>query len=88
MKGASSVDVSERADVELNRLLTKHHDPRDGVALLEPTYAESVRRYNASRTAIHREKWIAHYRNMERLHRNLAAEHAEKAARLYEEGEA
>ena len=47
MKEASSLD--DRADRELDRLITKRHDPRDGGALLEPSYAESVRRYNARR---------------------------------------
>jgi hypothetical protein len=50
--------------------------------LLEPSYLESVRRYNARRTAHHRELWIWHYRQMERLHRNLAAEHQRKADAL------
>jgi hypothetical protein len=81
------LDASERADVELGRLMTKRHDHRDGEALLEPSYAESVRRYNAERTAFHREKWIAHYRNMERLHRNLAAEHLARAERLEANGD-
>jgi hypothetical protein len=81
------VDVTDRADVELDRLLTKRHDPRDGEALLEATYAESVRRYNAERTSFHREQWIAHYRNMERLHRNLAAEHFARAERLEANGD-
>jgi hypothetical protein len=53
------LDLTERADVELNRLLTKCHDPRDGEALLEPTYAESVRAYNAR---------CGEERRLERLH--------------------
>ena len=39
--------MDDRADRELENLLTKRHDPRDGDALLGPSYAESVRRYNA-----------------------------------------
>jgi hypothetical protein len=78
------LDVSERADVELGRLMTKRHDHRDGEALLEPTYQESVRHYNARRTAFHREQWIEFYRQMEQLHRNLAAEHQRKAEELCE----
>jgi hypothetical protein len=42
----------------------------------------SVQAYNARRTAYHREQWIEFYRCMERLHRNLAAEHQRKAVAL------
>jgi hypothetical protein len=40
-KEVSSLDA--RAGRELERLIIKRHDPRDGEALLEPTCAESVR---------------------------------------------
>jgi hypothetical protein len=37
----------DAVDTELDRLIEKRHDPADGEMLLEPGYAESVRRYNA-----------------------------------------
>ena len=40
MKEDGSLDA--RADRELDRLITKRYDPRDGDALVEPSYAESV----------------------------------------------
>ena len=65
-------------------MLTRRSDPGQDPDpdLLEPSYAESVRRYNARRTAFHRELWIRHYRQMEVLHRNLAASHQRKADAL------
>jgi hypothetical protein len=53
------LDTSERADIELSRLIEKRHDPRDGDALLEPSYAASVRRYNATGEAESRRAWAA-----------------------------
>jgi hypothetical protein len=67
------------------RTLTRRSPPGPDLDLLEPTYAESVRRYNRRRTAFHREKWIQHYRHMEQLHRNLAAEHQQRADALMRE---
>jgi hypothetical protein len=40
VKEDGSLDA--RADRELDRLITKRYDPRDGDALVEPSYAESV----------------------------------------------
>ncbi len=67
------------------RILTRRSDPGPDPDLLEPTYAESVRQYNARRTAFHREQWISFYRQMEQLHRTLAAEHQRKANALMSE---
>ena len=66
-------------------MLTRRSDPGPDPDLLEPSYAESVRRYNARRSEHHRELWIRHYRQMERLHRNLAAEHQRRADALIDE---
>jgi hypothetical protein len=78
--------ANERADIELDRLITKRHDPRDGDILLEPTYAESVRRYNARREDENRSEWGNFHQKVARLHAWLSAEHAQKAQRLCEEG--
>ncbi len=84
--------ASERADIELDRLITKRHDHRDGDALLEPSYQESVRRYNARIQAALREEWCEYHREQAaRLRANLealAAEHEARAAQLLERGDA
>lgn len=77
--------MDDRADIELNRLITKRHDPRDGDTLLEPTYAESVRRYNRRREEENRSEWGDFHEKMAQLHRWLADEHARKAAQLVED---
>ena len=74
--------ANERADIELNRLITNRNDPRDGEALLEPTYAESVRRYNARRQEENRSEWGNFHQKMAQLHAWLSQEHAQKAQQL------
>ncbi len=68
-----------RADRELEKLITKRHDPRDGDALLEPSYAESVRRYNARREEENCSEWGNFHEKMAQLHAWLSADHAHKA---------
>jgi hypothetical protein len=78
--------LDDRADLELGRLITKRHDPRDGDALLEPTYAESVRRYNTRVQAELREQWAEYHRcqahRMRTLLEALVARHEEQAQRF------
>jgi hypothetical protein len=74
--------LDERADIELDRLITKRHDPHDGDALLEPTYAESVRRNNSRREEEHRSEWGSFHEKMAQLHAWLSEEHAAKARLL------
>ncbi len=78
--------ASERADIELDRLITKRYDPRDGDALLEPSYAESVRRYNGKVQAARREEWVEYHRcqarRMRTLLEALIAAHEAKAEKL------
>ena len=74
--------MDDRVDRELERLIVKRHDPRDGDALLEPTYAESVRRYNARREEEHRSDWSNFHLKMSRLHAWLSEEQAHKAQLL------
>ena len=85
------MDVNERADGELTRLIEKRHNPRDGDALLEPTYAASVRRYNARREEENRHAWAAFHEGQAERHRRLLeqliADHEERALRLLEEDE-
>jgi hypothetical protein len=75
---------SEMVEGELDRLITKRHDPRDSDALLEPSYAESVRHYNARREEEHRSEWGNFHEKMARLHAWLSEEHRAKAQRLWE----
>ena len=75
-------ELDDRADRELKRLLERRHDPRDGEALLEPSYAESVRRYNARREEENRSEWGNFHEKMSRLHAWLSEEHAHKAELL------
>ena len=37
------------AERDLDRLVERRHDPEDGAEMLEPSYLESVRRFNAAR---------------------------------------
>ena len=60
--------MDDRAGRELEKLITKRHDPRDGDALLEPSYAESVRRYNARREEENRSEWGNFHLKMAQLH--------------------
>jgi hypothetical protein len=80
----AEVDVgpAESVERELDRLITKRHDPHDGDALFEPTYAESVRRYNARREEENRSEWGNFHEKMSRLHAWLSEEHAQKAELL------
>ena len=64
--------MDDRADIELNRLLTRRHDPHDGDALLEPSYAASVRRFNARREEEHRSEWGNFHLKMAQLHACLS----------------
>jgi hypothetical protein len=82
--------ANERADIELNKLITKRFDPHDG-ALLEPTYAESTRRYNRRREEENRQAWAEyHYQQAQRfrtLLTGLVARHEERALKLLEGGD-
>ena len=74
--------MDDRADRELDRLITKRHDRRDGDALLEPSYAASVRRFNAKLREENLSQWTNYYEKMSRLHALLAEENAKKAQAL------
>ena len=71
--------MDDRADRELEKLITRRFGPRDGDALLEPTYAESVRRYNRQREEENRSEWGNFHEKMAELHAWLSEEHAHKA---------
>jgi hypothetical protein len=83
--------LDERADLALEKLLARRNDPRDGDALLEPTYAESTRRYNERRQEENRQAWAEyHYQQAQRfraLLTGLIARHEERALKLLEGGD-
>jgi hypothetical protein len=80
---------SERRRDLIRRFLTDENDPRDGEALLEPTYAESVRRYNAGREAENRRACADyHHQQAERIRATLSgliASHEERALKVLED---
>ncbi len=79
--------MDDRADIELDRLITKRHDgDAIGDALLEPTYAESVRRYQRRQEEENRSEWGNFHEKMAQLHAWLSEEHAQKA-KLCQKGE-
>jgi hypothetical protein len=81
--------LDDRADIELDRLITKRYDPHDGDGLLEPTYAESVRRYNGRRQEEMRAAWAAFHESQAERHRRtleqLIADHERRAEELCED---
>jgi hypothetical protein len=81
----------EALDTELDRLISRRasQDRRPDPDELEPSYIESVRRYNAAREAERRAEWYSyHLDQAERLRRTmepLVALHEARAAALCEE---
>ncbi len=81
---------ADTVDVELNRLISRRAstDHRTSADELEPSYAESVRRFNARVRAENRAAWSEYHRDQAgRLRRNLEdliTHHETQAARLCE----
>lgn len=82
---------ADTVDTELDRIISRRasQDRRQDPDELEASYAESVRRYNATRAAENRAAWSAyHQEQAERLRRtleDLIALHEARAAALCEE---
>ena len=55
--------------------------------LLEPSYIESVRRYQEKQRKVNRARWYSFHVDMSELHARLSEAHADIAAQLCEEGE-
>ena len=79
--------MDDRADRELEKLITKRHDPHDGAEMLEPSYQASVARFRARLREENLREWTNYYEKMSRLHALLAEENAQKA-KLCQRGEA
>jgi hypothetical protein len=73
---------TETMDRELDRLAEKRSGVEPDADELEPTYAESVRRFNERARQERRAEWIAFHTGMAQLHSRLSDEHRSKAARL------
>ena len=78
----------DTVDLELDRLISRRasQDRRTSADELEPGYLESVRRFNARRTAANREAWSEYHRGQAERHRAvleaLIARHEAMAERL------
>lgn len=77
------MDVNERTERDF---MVQRYGSRDGDALLEPSYAASVRRFNARREEENRQAWAAFHESQAERHRRtlqqLVADHEHKAMKL------
>lgn len=76
--------VNRELEAMISKAASADLRPHDA-DLLEPSYQESVRRFNRSRAEELREAWLNFYRRMERVHTQLASEHAARARALLED---
>lgn len=76
----------DAAEESLDRLIEKRAGEAGAANERAQMWAESVRRYNLRSQAERRRAWIDFHRDLERLHKNLADEHRQKAAALAAEG--
>ncbi len=78
----------DTVDADLDRLVSKRasQDRRPDPDELEPSYADSVRRFNARRRGVNREAWVNFHRDQAARHRRnlaaLVAHHEREAERL------
>jgi hypothetical protein len=80
------VEAVERAEASIDAFINKRHRGREKVNAEEEAWKESTRRVNETRRQVNRQAWIDYFDHMNRLHLSLAAEHADKRARLMAEG--
>ena len=64
------------------KMLTRREVPAPDADLLEPNYAESVRRFNARLRDANRWRWIRHYDLMAELHGKLSVDYQQRAEAL------
>jgi hypothetical protein len=72
--------ATDQLDTLIERRADKTPDPDE----LEPSYAESVRRYHAKRQQQARWEWIRYYGRLARCHARLAEENEARAEALME----
>jgi hypothetical protein len=74
------------ATEQLHRLIERRAGKEPDPDELEPSYAESVRRYHARLRDQNRWAWIRYYEGLARCHTRLAEEHEARVRQLLEEG--
>jgi hypothetical protein len=75
----------EIATDQLDKLIERRSSSNPDPDELEPSYAESVRRFNARRREVNRWEWIKFYDRLARNHARLSEEHAVRAEKLLKE---
>lgn len=81
------VERAERAERDLDRLITKRHDQRvkdEGERQVEEAWAESERRYFAKRREENRIAWIGYFECIAGALRARAEEYDARAEKLME----
>ncbi len=71
---------------DLDRLIERRSSSNPDPDELEPSYAESVRRYNAKLRRRNRAEWFSHFCGMAASHRKLSEDYERRAEELCEEG--
>jgi len=80
----------EAVDTELDKLISRRasQDRRQDPDELEPSYAESVRRYHSRRRKKIAALWFAHFCRMAANHARIAQDYERRAEELCEDGAA
>ena len=73
-------------DAELDRLIARRAGVVSPANAREALWAASERRHEAAKRERHRWEWIRFFDRMSRSHAALAADYAERAERLCQEG--
>ncbi len=79
------VEAAEKAEAQIDQFISKRSRDKQEANHVEAAWAESERRVREKRRRANRQAWIDHFGHMISLHLNLAAEHADKRARLLAE---
>jgi 8-oxo-dGTP pyrophosphatase MutT (NUDIX family) len=73
--------ATDQLDALIERRASREPDPDE----LEPSYAESVRRFHTRRREAHKWEWVRYFDRLARNHARLARENEARAAALIEE---
>lgn len=74
------------AVTDLDRLIERRGSSEPNPDTMEPSYAESVRKFNARRREANRWEWVRYFDRLARNHARLSEEHAARAEALMESG--
>jgi septal ring factor EnvC (AmiA/AmiB activator) len=75
-------EATERVEAELDDFINRRAREKAEVNLIEEEWVKTERRDRQRRREANRLVWMDFYERMNRLHLGLAAEHADKRARL------